>query len=64
MGGIYLFSNLASMEDISYNTCKPLIIFTGTYLFAELANYYRINKLNTTQTTKKRKKAKLTTLIF
>jgi len=47
LGGLYFVSVFATME-LSYETCKPVIIFILSYIFTELARHYKLS-LRTTE---------------
>jgi hypothetical protein len=43
LGLAYFFSNFANFVDYSLDEWRPIIIFCGMYLCAELINHYHIN---------------------
>lgn len=42
LGGLYFVSVWASLDQITFNACKPAILFLFTYILTELANRYGI----------------------
>jgi len=40
LGGLYFFSVWAANSALSFETFKPILIFIGTYILAELAKRY------------------------
>ena len=45
LAGLYFFSIYSATDIMQYKDFKPVIIFLGTYIFAEMANHFRINAL-------------------
>lgn len=43
LGGIYFFSMWAGLNELSFEACKPIIIFIGLYILGELAHHYRVS---------------------
>ena len=56
LAGLYFVSVFAA-GDISWEICKPVLIFFGTYIFTELARHYKLQPATT-------KKVNMTTMIF
>ena len=44
LAGLYFFSIWASNETLTFQVCKPILIFLGTYIFAELAKKYGLKE--------------------
>ena len=42
LAGIYFVSVFAT-SDLTYEVCKPIIVFYTGYVFAELARHYGLN---------------------
>jgi hypothetical protein len=45
LGGLY-FVSVYAVGEISYEMCKPIIVFLGTYIFTELAKHYKLDYPN------------------
>jgi len=43
LAALYFFSLYSSQDFNCFADFKPIIIFLGTYVFAELANHFKIN---------------------
>lgn len=43
LSGLYFFSVWASNQTLDFNSCKPVLIFLGTYVFTELAKRYGLS---------------------
>lgn len=61
LAGIFFFSFWAGTDTLCWADLKTVVIFFCTYVFAELARYF---KLNTSTTPTRKKTSKLNTLIF
>jgi len=42
LGGLY-FVSIWAVGDLSFQVCKPLIVFLLTYIFTELAKIYKLD---------------------
>jgi hypothetical protein len=60
LAGINFMSLYIATDDILL-TCKPTLIFLGSYILADLAHHYRLSKV---EIKIKKKNPKLQTLIF
>ena len=42
LSGVYFVSVFAT-GDLTYEVCKPILVFFGGYIFVELARHYGLN---------------------
>lgn len=42
LSGLY-FVSVWAVGDLTWNVCKPVIVFMGTYIFTELARFYKLD---------------------
>lgn len=59
LAGLYFFSIFASNSSLGYDECKPVLVFLGTYILAELAAHYKLSP-----SIPKSKKSQANTFIF
>lgn len=59
LAALYFFSVYAASESLTYEICKPVLVFLGTYICTELAARYGLHKQQT-----KSADGKVLTLLF
>lgn len=43
LAGMYFVSVFATTNDLTFEICKPVLIFLLTYVLTELARHYKLN---------------------
>lgn len=61
LASLFFFAIWAGQDELGYQEIKTLIIFLGTYIMGEFANYYRISS---PYVTTKKKLNEVCTLVF